>query len=145
MTELVFKSIHQITHADWLLRGRYFTILTSRSIRFFLRPLSFGGKISKSNRIQIKENLVSLFKYSKQWHVLEHYCRFSSKLFTLKNTINESRIDVNKKRHKKANRIKYRQTLKIKTLQTSKPCNKFLINLVCWVCTGNYLPIYIYI
>ena len=38
----------------------------------------------------------------------------------LKNTINESRIDVNKKRHKKANRIKYRQTLKIKTLQTSK-------------------------
>ena len=106
MTELIFRSIRQITHADWSLRGRYITILTSRSRRFFLRPLSFGGKISKSNRIQIKENLVSLFKYSKQWNILEHYCWFSSKLFTLKNTKNESRIGVNKKRHKKANRIK---------------------------------------
>ena len=78
--------------------------------------------------------------------MLEHYCWFSSKLF-IKNTINESRIGVNKKRHKKANKIKYRQTLKTKTtLQTSKRkmnqklYNKFLINLVCSVCTGKHLP-----
>ena len=72
MAELVFRSIRQITHAEWLLRGRYFIILPSRWIRFFLGPLSFSGKIS---------------------------C-------LLKNTINESQIGVNKKWHKKANRIK---------------------------------------
>ena len=49
MVELVFRSIRQMTHVHWLLRGQYFTILTgSRSIRFFLGPLSVGGKISKS-------------------------------------------------------------------------------------------------
>ena len=30
MAELVFRSIRQITHAEWLLRGRYFIILPSR-------------------------------------------------------------------------------------------------------------------
>ena len=41
--------------------------------------------------------------------------------YLLKNTINENQIGVNKKRNKKANRIKLRQTLKTKTtLQTSK-------------------------
>ena len=50
MAELVFRSTRQITHGDWLLRGRYFTILPSRSIRFFLGPLRFGGKILNSNK-----------------------------------------------------------------------------------------------
>ena len=78
MTELVFRAIRKITHADWLLRGRYFTIL-----RFFLGPLNIPN-----NGMCL--NITACFLQS---------C-------LLKNTINESRLGVNEKRHKKANRIK---------------------------------------
>ena len=59
----------------------------------------------------------------------------------LKNTINESRIGVNKKRHKKAKvtaNSEDKNVANFKKKMNQKPYNKFLIDLVCSICTGRF-------
>ena len=46
MAKLVFRSIRQITHADWLLRSIFYDIDLPVNTLFF-GQLSFGGKTSK--------------------------------------------------------------------------------------------------
>ena len=62
MAKFILLSVRKITHADWLLNDRDFTVLTAWLIQFLFRTDKFGGKIFELILMKFRDRINQRFR-----------------------------------------------------------------------------------